>query len=220
MITLENVTKFYDVKESRKYIFKNVSFSLPGGKNLGIIGRNGAGKSTFLRMLGGIDFPNSGRIESNMSFSWPIGLSGGFQGSLTGRENAKFVCRFYGKSSRDIKKSLEFIKEFSELGRYFDMPIKTYSSGMKSRLNFTLSLAFDFDCYLIDEVLSVGDKNFKKKSADALSDLRNKRNFLLVSHNMPSLRKMWDARVLLAHAELTYFEDIKEAVDAYPKTLN
>lgn len=217
MIHLDNVTKFYEVKGEKKYIFKNVSLTIPTGKSLGIIGRNGAGKSTFLRMLGGIDFPNSGKIESDVNFSWPLGLSGGFQGSLTGRENARFVCMFYGKSKKEVNDALDFIDDFSELGNYFDMPIKTYSNGMRSRLNFSLSMAFEFDCYLIDEVLSVGDKNFKKKCADKLDEIREKSTVLLVNHGMEPLRKMCDSGVLLENGELFYFENINDAIAAYQK---
>ena len=217
MIHLKNVTKYYTVNKNKKYIFKDVSFSIPTGKNVGILGRNGAGKSTFLRMLGGIDFPNSGKIESDVNFSWPLGLSGGFQGSLTGRENAKFVCRFYGKSKKEVTDALDFMQDFSELGDYFDMPIKTYSSGMKSRLNFALSMAFEFECYLIDEVLSVGDKNFKKKCADKLEEIRERSTILLVNHSMEPLKKMCDSGVLLENGELSYYEDINDAINAYNK---
>ncbi len=217
MIHLKKVTKYYNIKGKKKYIFKDISFSIPVGINLGILGRNGVGKSTLLRMLGGIDYPNSGKIETDVSFSWPLGLSGGFQGSLTGKENAKFVCRFYGKSEEQVKQSLQFIREFSELGSYFNMPIKTYSSGMRAKLGFAMSMAFDFDYYLIDEALAVGDKKFKEKSSKALNDLKAKRNVILVSHNMSVLREMCDSGILLNNGQLTYFEDINDAVEAYKK---
>ena len=163
MIRLQNVTKYFETKGDRKYILKDVTLTIPSRTNLGILGLNGTGKSTLLRMLGGIDFPNRGRIESDMNFSWPLALGSGFQGSLTGKENAQFVCRIYDLSEAEIKQTMDFILEFTELGDYFHMPVKTYSSGMKSRLNFATSLAFDFDCYLIDEVLSVGDPKFRKR---------------------------------------------------------
>ncbi|MCG8472894.1 MAG: ABC transporter ATP-binding protein [Desulfobacterales bacterium] len=217
MIHLKNVTKYYEVKGKRSYILKGATFSIPTGKNLGILGRNGAGKSTLLRMLGGIDFPNAGKIESNLRFSWPLGLVGGFQGSLTGKENVKFVCRFYGKTPGHIRTAVSFVKEFSELGDYFDMPIKTYSSGMKARLGFALSFAFNFDCYLIDEVLSVGDRAFRAKSAKAVKDLKGRSTIFLVSHDMNTLKKMCDAGVYLENGMLTYFDDIKDAVAAYQK---
>lgn len=140
MIELMNVTKYYKTNKGIKYILKDVSIKIPSNKNIAILGSNGAGKSTLLRMLGGIDYPDKGIIRSKNNFSWPMGLSGGFQGSMTGRQNVKFVCRIYGENEDHIKDAINFVKEFSELGDYFDMPIKTYSSGMKSKLSFGLSL--------------------------------------------------------------------------------
>ena len=215
MIHLEKVTKYFEVKKERKYILKDVTMTIPSGTNLGILGLNGAGKSTLLRMLGGIDFPNSGRIESDVDFSWPLGLSGGTQGSLTGRENAQFICRVYSLSEQEIEQTLNFILEFTELGSYFDMPVKTYYSGMNSRLRFATSLAFDFDYYLIDETLSVGDPKFKRKAKAALDDLLRKRNFLMVSHSLPVLKQMCDSGIVLSNGRLSYFDDIRQAIDAY-----
>jgi capsular polysaccharide transport system ATP-binding protein len=193
----------------------DVSLTIPGNINVGILGRNGAGKSTLLRMLGGIDFPTSGRIETDIDFSWPLGLAGGFQGSLTGKENAQFVCRVYSRTEDQLKAALDFILAFSELGDYFDMPVKTYSSGMKARLGFAMSLAFDFDYYLIDETLSVGDAKFKDKCKKALTDLKKKRNILLVSHSMPILKEMCDSGIVLSDGRLDYFDDIKDAIACY-----
>lgn len=215
MIQLNNVTKLFKTDGAKKYILKNVTFTIPQGVNLGILGRNGAGKSTFLRMLGGIDFPTSGKITSDKSFSWPMGLAGGFQPSMTGRQNVKFVCRIYGKNNDEIKETIESVKKFSELGDYFDMPIKTYSSGMRSRLSFGMSLAFDFDYLIIDETLSVGDQNFKKKAKDALIQKIQNSNILLVSHAMEDLRKLCDAGVVLDNGVLSYFEDINDAIAFY-----
>jgi capsular polysaccharide transport system ATP-binding protein len=215
MIRLENVTKYYSVKGKPHYILKDITLSIPVGTNVGILGRNGAGKSTLLRMLGGIDFPNKGRIEAAVDFSWPLGLSGGFQGSLTGRENAQFICRVYSRTAREMEETLDFTFEFSELGAYFNMPIKTYSAGMKARLAFATSLAFDFDYYLIDETLSVGDPQFRKKCTDALNDLLNRRNFLLVSHALPMLKKMCDSGIILADGQMTYFDDVNDAITYY-----
>ncbi len=215
MIVLENATKYYKMKNEKKYILKNVSLTIPGGINVGILGRNGAGKSTLLRMLGGIDFPNSGKIYSDKRFSWPMGLAGGFQGSMTGRQNVKFVCRIFGKSQKEIDEAVEFVKEFSELGEYFDMPIKTYSSGMRLRLSFGLSLAFDFDYLLIDETLSVGDKHFKEKSKKALREKIEKSNVLLVSHAMPILRELCDAGIVVHDGQIKYFDNIDDAIKEY-----
>ena len=215
MIVLDNVTKYFKTDGEKKYILKNVSFTLPEGVNLGILGRNGAGKSTLLRMLGGIEFPTSGEIRSDKTFSWPMGLAGGFQGSMTGRQNVKFVARIYGKDDAEIKKIIQSVEEFAEIGDYFDMPIKTYSSGMRSRLSFGLSLAFDFDYLIIDETLSVGDANFKKKAKDALMRKIEHSNVLLVSHSMGDLKKLCDVGVVLDNGKLNYFDDIEDAIKFY-----
>ncbi len=215
MIKLEHVTKYFRTPHGKKYLLRDVSFTIPEGVNVGILGRNGAGKSTLMRMLGRIEFPNRGRIISNNSFSWPLALSGGFQGDMTGRANVKFVCRIYGKNRDEMYKILEFVKSFSELGDYFDMPIKTYSSGMKSRLSFGLSLAFDFDYLLIDETLSVGDKRFRKKSKDALFKKIESCSVLLVSHDMGTLREICNVGIVLDNAKLYYYDNIEDAIKIY-----
>lgn len=217
MIELTNVTKYYKTNVGKHYVIKDASLVIPEGKNVGILGRNGAGKSTFLKLLGGIDFPNTGKIESNKSVSWPMGLAGGFQGSMTGRQNVKFVCRIYGKSQEKIREAVISVQEFAELDEYFDMPIKTYSSGMKARLSFGLSLAFDFDYILIDETLSVGDGVFKKKATAALKKKIEKSNILMVSHSMPTLKDMCDVGIVLNKGEFTYYENIEDAINVYNK---
>ena len=219
MIELQNVTKYFRTTKGKKYILKDVSFSIPSDVNIGILGRNGAGKSTLMRMLGQIEFPNHGRIISDKTFSWVMGVGGGFQNNMTGRANVKFVCRIYGKSQEEINKSIEFVKEFSELGDYFEMPIRTYSSGMKSRLTFGLSLAFDFDYLLIDETLSVGDARFRKKSKEALMKKIESCNVLLVSHDMGTLRDICDVGIVSNNAQLHFFDDINDAIKMY-ETIN
>jgi len=215
MITLENVSKTYSTNNGVKSVLSNVSIKIPTEKNIAILGLNGSGKSTLLRMLGGIDYPTRGRIYSDKSFSWPMGLSGGFQGGMTGRHNVKFICRIHGKDDTDIAKAINFVEDFSELGDYFDMPIKSYSSGMKSRLGFGLSLFFDFDYLLIDEALSVGDKNFKKKSKAALMNKIKSSHVILVSHSMPTLVDLCDVAIYLHDGHLTYFDNVEEAIEAY-----
>ncbi len=215
MIKLENVTKYYPTKNGRKYILRDVTMTIPPNVNLGILGRNGTGKSTLMRMLGHIEFPNRGKITSEYTFSWPLGLRGGFVGNMTGRANVKFVCRLYGSSREKTEEIIEFVREFSELKDYFDMPIKTYSSGMKSRLSFGLSLAFDFDYLLIDETLSVGDARFKKKSKEALMKKIEQCNVLLVSHDMGTLRELCDAGIVVDGGSIYYHDDIETAIEAY-----
>jgi len=215
MIKLKNVTKYFQTKHGKKYILKDVTLSIPYGVNIGILGRNGAGKSTLMRMLGQIEFPNKGKIYSPNSFSWPLGLSSGFVGNMSGRDNARFVCRLYGKTDKEMAKILNEVYMFSELGDYFEMPIKTYSSGMRARLNFGLSLMFDFDYLLIDETLAVGDSRFKKKSKDALMEKIKTCSVLLVSHNMNILKDICDAGIVVNDGSITYFSDISDAITKY-----
>lgn len=215
MIQIKNVTKYFRTKQGKNYILKNASLDIPSGTNIGILGRNGAGKSTIMRMLGHIEFPNRGAITSNYTFSWPLGLSGGFVGSMTGKANVKFVCRLYGRSDKQIADIIAYVKDFSELGAYFDMPIKTYSSGMKGRLSFGLSLAFDFDYMLIDETLSVGDARFKKKSKEALMKKIENCHVLLVSHDMGTLKEICDAGIVVNEGQIYYYEDVNDAIKEY-----
>ena len=189
MIKIENLTKSYRTPAGRHYVFKNLHVEFPANKSVALIGRNGSGKSTLLRVIGGIDRPDSGKVITDKTISWPVGLAGGFQGSLTGRENVKFVARLYA-TDRELREKVAFVEEFAELGKYFDMPIKTYSSGMKSRLGFGLSMAFKFDYYLVDEVTAVGDARFKQKCADLFKSRHQESSFLMVSHSLGSLRKV------------------------------
>ena len=217
MIVLDRVTKYFPTKHGKHYILRDVSFVIPSGVNVGILGRNGAGKTTLMRMLGHIEFPNHGEIRSNHTFSWPLGLGGGFVGKMTGRANVKFVCRLYGRTHSEMEEILEFVREFSELGEYFDMPIQTYSSGMKSRLSFGLSLAFDFDYLLIDETLSVGDARFKKKSKEALMKKIENCNVLLVSHDMKTLSELCHSGIVVHEGKMHYYESIEDAIACYEK---
>ena len=214
MIELRNVTKYFRTNEGKKYILRDVSIVLPK-VNIGILGRNGTGKSTLMRMLGQIEFPNKGKIASSNNFSWPLGLGGGFVGNMTGKANIKFVCGLYNKNSLETKAIIAFVRDFSELGNYFDMPIKTYSSGMRGRLGFGLSLAFDFDYMLIDETLSTGDASFKNKAKTALKKKIESRHVILVSHDMKTLKDICQAGLLLDEGQLYYYDNIDEGIKHY-----
>ncbi|EJC2838883.1 ABC transporter ATP-binding protein, partial [Escherichia coli] len=212
MIKIENLTKSYRTPTGRHYVFKNLNIEIPSGKSVAFIGRNGAGKSTLLRMIGGIDRPDSGKIITNKKISWPVGLAGGFQGSLTGRENVKFVARLYAKQE-ELKEKIEFVEEFAELGKYFDMPIKTYSSGMRSRLGFGLSMAFKFDYYIVDEVTAVGDARFKEKCAQLFKERHKESSFLMVSHSLNSLKEFCDVAIVFKDDNVVSFhEDVQEGI--------
>lgn len=214
MIEINNITKSYRTPHGRHFVFKDLSLIIPSGKSVGLIGGNGAGKSTLMRIIGGIDRPDRGEIITRQRISWPVGLAGGFQGSMTGRENVKFVCRIYAEQE-SISHKIEFVKNFSDIGKYFDMPVKSYSSGMRSRLAFGLSMAFDFDYYLIDEVTAVGDAVFRKKSADLIASKRESANFIMVSHSPTTLRQFCDVAVVLKNGTAHFYQSVDEALDVY-----
>lgn len=220
MIEVKNLTKSYRHKGRKVTVFRDISFKLERGETIALLGRNGAGKSTLLRILGGIDRPDSGTIQSDVSISWPVGLVGGFQGSLSGRENVTFVSKIYaGHEPEVVEEKVRRVEEFAELGPYFDRPFKTYSSGMRSRVTFGLSMAFDFDLYLIDEVTSAGDARFRKRSRDALSRLHQRADFMMVDHNLWGLQLHCDRALLLHNGGLLEFEDLQEGIAMHKKLL-
>jgi capsular polysaccharide transport system ATP-binding protein len=212
---LKNITKSYLTPKGRRYVFRDLSLKIPAGKNIGLIGRNGAGKSTLVRLLGGADVPDSGTIATDKSISWPVGLSGGFQGSMTGRENVKFVSRVYGAVGDAMRQKVAYVQDFAEIGSWIDEPVKTYSSGMRSRLAFGLSMAFDFDYYLIDEVMSVGDAQFKRKCAEVFEERLQKSKVVLVSHSMPEIKKLCDVVLLVRDGGVKIYDDVDEGIKAY-----
>lgn len=214
MIQLDRLTKSYLTSNGRHYLFRDLDLTLPSGKSIGLLGKNGAGKSTLLRIIGGIDQPDSGQVLTNSTISWPVGLSGGFQGSLTGRQNVRFVSRLY-VSEAEVAGKIAFVEEFAEIGKYYDMPVKNYSSGMRSRLTFGLSMAFDFDYYLIDEVSGVGDTSFRKKSAALIEQKRQESGFILVSHNAKRIEQQCDVGVVMLGGQAVFYEDIAEAIEVY-----
>nr|WP_175586164.1 ABC transporter ATP-binding protein [Pseudomonas sp. CM27] len=212
---MRNVTKSYLTPKGRRYVFRNLSLAIPPGKNIGLIGRNGAGKSTLMRLLGGADVPDSGTIVTDRSISWPVGLTGGFQGSMSGRDNIKFVCRVYGAEGEAMREKIRYVQEFAEIGTWIDEPIKTYSSGMRSRVAFGLSMAFDFDYYLIDEVMSVGDAQFKRKCRKVFRQKLKTSNVVLVSHSMSEISKLCDIVLLVKDGGIEIYEDVMEGIKAY-----
>jgi capsular polysaccharide transport system ATP-binding protein len=218
MIKVSNLTKSFYYKGKKSTIFKNLSFNIQTGESIAILGANGAGKSTLLRILGGIDLPDSGSIETDRTISWPVGLVGGFQGSLTGRENVTFVSRIYTEKSR-VAEKVRYVEEFAELGVYFDRPFKTYSSGMRSRVTFGLSMAFNFDVYLIDEVTAAGDQRFREKSKRILMERKKDADFLMVDHNLWGLKLHCDRAFILEGGKIEEFSDLDEAVALHTERL-
>jgi capsular polysaccharide transport system ATP-binding protein len=219
MIIVEDVHKRYQTDHGPgKWVLQGVNFSIPPRLNVGLIGGNGAGKSTLLRIIGGVDQPSKGRVERHSRVSWPMGFGGGLQGSLTGRQNAKFVCRIHGHED-DIPDRLAYIQDFAEIGEAFDQPVKTYSSGMKSRLQFALSLAFDFDVYISDEVTATGDAAFRKKAAAAFKKLADHASLIMVSHGEGTLKQFCTAGIWIHDGKAHWFDQIDDALKAYKDSL-
>jgi capsular polysaccharide transport system ATP-binding protein len=212
MIRIENVTKAYHTRFGRREVLTNVNLDLQRGRNVGILGRNGAGKSTFIRLLSGAERPSSGRIHRGMSVSWPLAFGGAFQTNLTGLDNLKFVCRIYGV---DYKPLIPFVEEFTELGVYFREPVSHYSSGMTTRLAFALSMAVEFDCFLIDEVMLVGDVRFHERCHYEMFQKRKDRAFVLVSHDAGVIRAYCERACVLHEGRLVEFETVDAAYDFY-----
>lgn len=213
MISLVNVTKYYPSAMGHQYIFKNLSFDIPGGHNIAILGANGAGKSTLFRLIAGSEYPNAGTITSSLSLSWPVALATGIHPQMTGRENTRFIAKVNGVA--DIDTYERKVLEFSELGVRFDLRVKDYSSGMRSRLAFACSIGIDFDVYLIDEVTSVGDAKFKQKAKEALEDISGKSNVIMVSHQMSEIRRFCDSAIVLKDGKLTFFDDLEKGIEIY-----
>lgn len=220
MIVVDQVHKRYQTDHGLgPWVLQDVSFVIPPHMNIGLVGGNGAGKSTLLRLIGGVDQPTRGRVERQCRVSWPLGLAGGLQGSLTGRQNAKFVCRIHG-DERDIPERLEAIQAFAEIGDAFDEPVKTYSTGMQARLKFAISLAFDFDVYISDELTAVGDVRFRQKARKAFQELVGRAGLIMVSHQEGVLREFCHAGVWLDDGRAHWFDDIGDALQAYKESRN
>ena len=218
MIAVDGLYKRYHGPFGGDWVLKDVNFSIPRGISVGLVGRNGAGKSTLLRLLGGMDTPDKGRIVQNCQVSWPIGLGGGFQGSMTGRQNVKFVARIHGGEAR-IAQIIDFVQDFAEIGKAFDQPVKTYSSGMRSRLAFGLSLAFDFDVYLSDEATSVGDASFKAKATAAFRERIGSASLIMVSHSTGILKDLCQAGIWLHQGQAIWYDKLDDAINDYHNSI-
>lgn len=215
MITLRNIHRSFRMRNKWKHVLRGVDLDVPDGASIGILGRNGAGKSTLMNIISGTDSPDTGIVRKNgRSISWPIGR-GGMQGSLTAVDNIKFVCRIMGK---DPKPAIDFVTEFSELGEYMYMPVKTYSGGMRARLGFAISMAFQYDCYLVDEGFNAGDARFTERTEDLFKERLQHSSLLVVTHSVSIIQKLCNQAAVLRDGQLTMYDDIDEAIKIY-KTL-
>jgi capsular polysaccharide transport system ATP-binding protein len=212
MISLTQVTKSYMTRSGPIDVLKGISFIVQPGEKVGVIGQNGAGKSTLIKIISGAELPSSGRVSRAMSVSWPIAFGGAFQGSLTGIDNAKFICRIYGAN---YKTAIKYIEEFSELGQFLQEPIKKYSAGMRARLAFAISMSIEFDCFLIDEVVAVGDSRFHKKCQDELFIKRKDRALIIVSHDTHYIKNHCERVMVLAGGAMQHFDKKEDALYFY-----
>ncbi|NKJ45333.1 ATP-binding protein [Burkholderia sp. SG-MS1] len=217
MIELQKVCKEYQTRQGRRRVLDEVNLRVNSGEKIGILGRNGAGKSTMIRMISGAELPTSGKIRRNMSVSWPLAFGGAFQGSLTGMDNLRFICRVYGA---DAKAAEPFVQEFSELGYYLREPVKTYSAGMRARLAFAISMAIEFDCFLIDEIVAVGDSRFHAKCHHELFERRRDRSLIIVSHDPGYIREHCDRAAVLVQGKLHTFDQVQDAYTFYQESVN
>lgn len=213
MITLQNLTKYYPSDLGPQYIFKNINFTIPDGHNIGILGSNGAGKSTLFRILAGSEYPNKGKVVTDKAISWPVALATGIHPQMTGRENTRFIGRVNGVENLDEYE--EKVKQFAELGIKYDLPVKSYSSGMRSRLAFGCCIAIDFEVYLIDEATSVGDQKFRKKARQALLDKSKTANVIMVSHDLKEIEEFCDSAIILHQGEMHFYDNLQEAITVY-----
>jgi capsular polysaccharide transport system ATP-binding protein len=216
MISMTGVNKFYQTRFGRIHVLKDIDFTINPNEKIGILGRNGAGKSTMIRLLSGAEEADSGRVKRSMSVSWPLAFTGAFQGALSGLDNLKFICRVYGKDYRD---KIDFVQDFSELGRFLREPVRNYSQGMQMRLAFAISMVIEFDCFLIDEIVAVGDARFHAKCHEELFVKRADRGLIIVSHDPGYVREHCHRACVLESGRLIEFNLMDEAYEHYSRLL-
>ncbi|XGA79235.1 ABC transporter ATP-binding protein [Halomonas sp. CH40] len=215
MIEVKNLYKRYHNHHGSDWVLKDINLTFPKNVSVGLIGANGAGKSTLLKLIAGMDTPERGEVIRHSRVSWPVGLAGGMQGNMTGRQNVKFVARAQGSGSDDVKRIIQFVEDFAEIGDAFDEPIRTYSSGMRSRISFGLSLAFNFDVYISDEATAVGDRAFKEKATQLFKSKIGQASIIMVSHSEGILKDLCEAGVYLQDGQATWYDDVNEAIEHY-----
>jgi len=213
MLRVAGLCKDYKTERGEfRRVLSDINFDLGRGEKIALLGKNGAGKSTLIRLLGGVEKPSEGRIDLNMTMSWPVGFGGAVMPMLTGNDNIRFIARIYRKPIEEVRR---FVEDFAQLGDFLSEPVRTYSTGMKARLNFALSLAVDFDCYLIDEVLAVGDQRFQQRSHDELFVKRADRSMILASHVVDTIRAYCTRALVLHRGRGKVFDNIDLALEIY-----
>jgi capsular polysaccharide transport system ATP-binding protein len=216
MITMTDIFKYYRTHGHVKIVLDHVSLELKSGNSYGILGINGAGKSTLMRIIAGTEMPNGGHVRRSARVSWPLGFAGGLHPKMTGRDNVQFVARIYGHRVSHV---LDFVEDFAELGSFIDVPVGRYSSGMLQRLAFGLSMAIEFEVYLIDEVTAVGDMRFQRRCHEEFARRRARADIVMISHSIPTLTEYCNRGIVLAHGKLHSFSSVDDAIALY-KRLN
>lgn len=216
MIEFRDVSKHYRTQAGRKVVLDHLTLTLPKGAKVGVLGRNGAGKSTLLSMIAGTIQPDTGSIRRHASISWPLGFAGSFHPDLTGAQNVRFVGRIYG---RDTDALIAYVQDFAELGEFIDMPVRSYSSGMRARLAFGMSMGVAFDWYLVDEITAVGDAAFKKKSLGVFKNRLRDAGLLMVSHSVSTIRSYCSSGLVLENGRARYFDAIEAAIAVHERNM-
>jgi capsular polysaccharide transport system ATP-binding protein len=216
MIRLVDLIKSYAVGGQYKVVADRINITFPTGTSIGLLGRNGAGKSSLLKMIAGTMDPDEGYIESSGSISWPVGFAGSFHPELSGAQNTRFLARVYGVDTDEL---LDYVQNFARLGKHFNMPFRTYSSGMRARLAFGISMGIQFDTYLVDEITSVGDAGFRRKSSEVFLNRLEHSGAVVVSHSMPQIREMCQAGAVLENGVLSFFSDVEEAIERHQRDM-
>ncbi|WP_163847970.1 ABC transporter ATP-binding protein [Pseudooceanicola aestuarii] len=217
MIVLRGLTKIHVLDGRRLVVADSIDTCFPTGVSVGLLGRNGAGKSTLLRLIAGTCAPTSGEVLTSGRVSFPLGLASALHPDLTGVQNVRFVARIYGADSGGM---IRFVRDFAELGPKFHLPVRAYSSGMKARLSFGMTMALQFDTYLVDEITAVGDAAFRRKS-EAFFQARLKRaGAIVVSHSMEFLRQSCTAGAVLEGGRLTWFDSIEGAIACHQTNMS
>ena len=213
MIEFMNVSKSFWTGKQRKIILDQCSFRVELGRSMGILAANGTGKTTLINMMAGLEKPDEGRIIRTSRISFPLGFMGGVVSKHTGTENSRYIARLYGLDPDYVE---AFCRYLTGIEEYFDMPVGTYSQGMRARLSFALMLALDFDMYLIDEGMpGTTDVEFNKKAGSILQDRLQSATVIIVSHHANILEKYCRSAAVLRHGKLIMFDTLEEAKQLY-----
>ena len=216
MIELHGVSKAYGTRDRRQVVLSGLSMLFDGSADIGILGHNGSGKSTLLRIIAGMERPDSGQVVRRARVSFPIGFAGAFHPNLSAHDNVRFLARLY---RADIAGMVRFVREFAEIGAYFDRPLSTYSNSMRARVTFAASIALEFDVYLVDEITAVGDVAFKRKCMEAFAIRRRGAKVIMASQATTTIGRICQHGTILDGGRLRLFGSMSDAITAFENHL-